>query len=57
MKKYILYNSVFTILAFIVHGIKTVVDGDTLNREIWLTGIMLFGTQEPFYLQYREENK
>ena len=57
MKKYILYGSVFTTLAFIVYGIKTVIDGDTLNKEFWLTGIMLIGTQVPFYLQYRGENK
>ena len=57
MKKYILCSIVFTTLAFIVYGIKTVVDGDTLNKEFWLTGIMLIGTQVPFYLQYREENK
>ena len=57
MKKYILCSIVFTTLAFIVYGIKTVIDGDTLNKEFWLTGIMLIGTQVPFYLQYREENK
>ena len=57
MKKYILYGSVFTTLAFIVYGIKTVVDSDTLKREFWLTGIMPLGTQVSFYLQYREENK
>ena len=57
MKKYILYGSVFTTLAFIIYGIKTEVDGDTLNGEFWLTGIMLFGTPVPFYLKYREENK
>ena len=57
MKKYILYGSVFTTLAFIVYRTKTVVDGETLNREIWLTGIMLFGTQVPFYLQFGEESK
>ena len=57
MKKYILYGSVITTLSFIVYGIKKVVNGDTLDREFWLTGTMLFGTQVPFYLQQREENK
>ena len=57
MQIYILYGSVFTTLSFIVYEIKTVVDGDTLNKEFWLTGIMLIGTQVPFYLQYRSENK
>ncbi len=53
----ILFSGFFTTLAFITYGIKTVIDGNTLNKEFWLTGIMLIGTQVPFYLQYREENK
>ena len=57
MKKYILYGSVFTTLAFIIYGIKTVIDGNTLNTEFWLTGIMLIVTQVPFYLQYKEKSK
>tara|TARA_Y100000590_G_C14932519_1_gene718096 strand:- start:337 stop:522 length:186 start_codon:yes stop_codon:yes gene_type:complete len=57
MKKYILYGSVFTTLAFIAYGIKTVIDGDTLNKEFWLTGIILIGTQVPFYFQYKETSK
>ena len=57
MQKYILYGSVFTTLAFIIYGIKTVIDGNTLNKEFWLTGIMLIGTQVPFYLQYKEKSK
>ena len=57
MQKYILYSSVFTTLAFVIYGIKTVIDGNTLNKEFWLTGIMLIGTQVPFYLQYKEKNK
>ena len=57
MQKYILYGSVFTTLAFIIYGIKTVIDGNTLNKEFWLTGIMLIGTQVPLYLQYKEKSK
>ena len=57
MQKYILYGSVFTTLAFITYGIKIVIDGNTLNKEFWLTGIMLIGTQVPFYLQYKEKSK
>ena len=56
MQKYILYSSVFTTLAFIIYGIKTVIDGNTLNKEFWLTGIMLIGTQVPFYLEYKEKS-
>ena len=57
MQIYILYGSVFTTLAFIIYGIKTAIDGNTLNKEFWLTGIMLIGTQVPFYLQYKEKSK
>ena len=57
MQKYIMYGSVFTTLAFNIYGIKTVIDGNTLNKEFWLTGIMLIGTQVPFYLQYKEKSK
>ena len=57
MQKYILYGSVFTTLAFIIYGIKTVIDGNTLNKEYWLTGIMLIGTQVPFYLRFKEKSK
>ena len=57
MQKYILYSSVFTTLSFVIYGIKTVIDGNTLNKEFWLTGIMLIGTQVPFYLQYKEKGK
>jgi len=57
MQKYILYGSIFTTLAFIFYGIKTVIDGNTMNKEFWLTGIMLIGTQVPFYLQYKEKSK
>ena len=57
MQKYILYCSVFTTLAFITYGIKTVIDGNTLNKEFWLTAIMLIGTQVPFYLKYKEKSK
>jgi hypothetical protein len=56
MKKYILYISIFTSLGFIAYGIKIVYDGDTLTKDFWLTGIILICSQEPFYLQYREEN-
>ena len=57
MKKNILYISGFITLAFIAYGIKTVFDGDTLNKDFWLTGIILICSQVPFYFQYREENK
>tara|TARA_B100000963_G_C22290972_1_gene521392 strand:+ start:453 stop:638 length:186 start_codon:yes stop_codon:yes gene_type:complete len=57
MQKFILYCSVFTTLAFIIYGVKTLIDGNTLNKEFWLTGIMLIGTQVPFYLQYKEKSK
>ena len=57
MQKYILYGSVFTTLAFIIYGIKIVIDGNILNAEFWLTGIMLIGTQVPFYLQYKKKSK
>ena len=57
MQKYILYGSVFTTLAFSIYGIEAVIDGKTLNKEFWLTGIMLIGTQMPFYLQYKEKSK
>tara|TARA_B100000900_G_scaffold317429_1_gene276458 strand:+ start:699 stop:884 length:186 start_codon:yes stop_codon:yes gene_type:complete len=57
MQKYILYGSVITTLAFIIYGIKIVIDGNTLNTEFWLTGIMLISTQVPFYLQYKEKSK
>tara|TARA_B100001250_G_scaffold411208_1_gene439361 strand:+ start:2957 stop:3142 length:186 start_codon:yes stop_codon:yes gene_type:complete len=57
MKKYILYISVFTTLAFIAYGIKTVFDDDTLNKEFWLIGIILICSQVPFYLQYQETNE
>ena len=57
MQKHILYGSTFTTLAFIVYEIKTVIDGNTMNKEFWLTGIMLIGTQVPFYLKYKEKSK
>ena len=57
MQKYILSISVLTTLVFIVYGIKIVIDGNTLNKEFWFTGIMLIGTQVPFYLQYKEKSK
>ena len=57
MKKYILYISIFTSLGFIAYGIKIVLDGDTLNKEFLLTGVILICSQVPFYLQYRKENK
>ena len=57
MKKYILYVSVFTTLAFIIYGFKTIIGGNTLDKEFWLTGIMLIGTQGPFYLQFKEKSK
>tara|TARA_Y100001970_G_scaffold270701_1_gene364920 strand:+ start:1162 stop:1347 length:186 start_codon:yes stop_codon:yes gene_type:complete len=57
MKKYILYFSVFTTLVFIAYGIKIIFDGETLNKEFWLTGIILICSQVPFYLHYRETNE
>ena len=57
MKKYILYFSIFASLGFIVYGIKIVLDGDTLTKDFWLTGIILICSQVPFYLQYLEKNK
>ena len=57
MKKHILYISVFTTLVFIGYGIKIVFDGDTLNKEFWLIGIILICSQAPFYIQYRETNE
>ncbi len=57
MKKYILYISVLTSLAFIAYGIKTVFDGDILNKEFWLTGIILICSQVPFYVQYKETSE
>ena len=57
MKKYILYISIFTTLAFIGYGIKIVLDGDTLNKDFWLTGIILISSQVPFYLQYKEKSE
>ena len=57
MKKYILYISIFTSLGFIAYGIKIVLDGDTLTKDFWLTGIILFCSQVTFYLQYRAKNK
>jgi len=57
MKKYILYISVFTTLAFIAYGIKIVLDGDTLNKDFWLIGIILICSQVPFYLQYQDTKK
>tara|TARA_Y100001970_G_scaffold245101_1_gene311857 strand:+ start:635 stop:808 length:174 start_codon:yes stop_codon:yes gene_type:complete len=57
MKKYILYISIFTSLGFIAYGIKIVLDGDTLTKDFWLTGIILICSQVPLYLQYREKNK
>ena len=47
MKKNILYVSFLTSLAFIAYGIKTVFD-DILNKEFWLTGIILICSQVPF---------
>ena len=41
MKKYILYISVFTTLAFIAYEIKIVLNGDTLNKDFGLIGIIL----------------
>ena len=57
MKKYILYISVITSLAFIAYGIKTVFDGDILNKEFWLTGIILICSQLPFYDQYKKTSE
>tara|TARA_Y100000996_G_C22329871_1_gene563984 strand:+ start:530 stop:715 length:186 start_codon:yes stop_codon:yes gene_type:complete len=57
MKKYILYTSLFTTLAFIAYGIKIVFNGDTLNKKFWLVGIILICSQAPFYLQYRKTNE
>ena len=57
MKKYILYISGFITLAFIAYGIKTVFDGDTLNKDFWLTGLILICSQVPFYLQYQDPKK
>ena len=57
MKKYILYISIFTTLAFIGYGIKTVLDGDTLNKDFWLTGIILISSQVSFYLKYKEKSE
>ena len=41
--------SIFTILAFIGYGIKTVYNGDTLDRQYWLTAIILICGFFPFY--------
>ena len=49
MKKYLLYLSIVTVSAFIGYGIKTVYNGDTLNKDFWLTGIILICSQVPFY--------
>ena len=57
MKKYILYVSIFTALAFIGYGIKIVLDGDALNKDFWLTGIILISSQVPLYLQYKEKSE
>ena len=48
MKKYILYISFLTSLAFIAYGIKTIFDDDILNEELWLTGNMIICSQVPF---------
>jgi len=52
MKKYILYVSIFTFLGFIAYGIKIVLDGDSLTKDFWLTGIILICSQVPFHLKY-----
>tara|TARA_Y100000768_G_C23714500_1_gene557349 strand:+ start:180 stop:350 length:171 start_codon:yes stop_codon:yes gene_type:complete len=49
MRKYILYISIFTVSAFVGYGIKTVYNGDSLDREYWLIAIILICSQVPFY--------
>ena len=57
MKKYILYISIFVSLGFIAYGIKIVLDGDTLNKDFWLTGIILISSQVSFYLKFKEKSE
>ena len=49
MKKYLIYISIVTVSAFIGYGIKTVYNGDTLGEDYWITAIILFCSQVPFY--------
>ena len=57
IKKYILYISFLTSLAFIAYGIKTVFDSDILNKEFCLNGIILICSQVPFYIQFKEKSE